>query len=89
LIDFHNRSTKTLSLQQPLPSMLIRILFASRIPMKSALVNWLPWSVFMIWGVPYLAIASCSASIGASAVMVFDSLQARTRRLAQSITALR
>lgn len=40
----HNRSTKTLLRQQPLPSMLIRMLRALRKPVNSALENWLPWS---------------------------------------------
>ena len=35
----HNRSTKTLSRQQPLPSMLIRIPWALSTPVNSALVN--------------------------------------------------
>ena len=35
----HKRSTKTLSRQQPLPSMLIRIPWALSTPVNSALVN--------------------------------------------------
>ena len=57
--------------------------------MKAVAVNWLPWSVFMISGTPWLAIASSSASTAASAARLIDSRHARTRRLAQSSTTVR
>jgi len=57
--------------------------------MNSLLVNWLPWSVFMISGVPYFVIASSNASTGASVVRLFDSRHARTRRVAQSRTTVK
>jgi len=40
--DRHSRSTKILSMQRPLPSMLIVTPPRSRTPVKSVLVNWLP-----------------------------------------------
>ena len=58
-------------------------------PLNSALVNWLPWSVLTISGLPYFAIASSTASIQKSVFMLTDSRQARTRRVAQSATAAR
>ena len=38
----HSRSTKMLSMQRPLPSMLIVISWRFKVPVKSSLVNWLP-----------------------------------------------
>jgi hypothetical protein len=52
LIVRHSRSTNTLSRQAPLPSMLIAMLLASNTLVNSALVNWLPWSVLKISGLP-------------------------------------
>ena len=45
-------STKMLSWQRPRPSMLISILCFLSTSVNSALVNWLPWSVLKISGVP-------------------------------------
>jgi hypothetical protein len=58
-------------------------------PVKAALVNWLPWSVLMISGVPKRASASSSASRQNEMSMVFDSRHASTARLAQSMIATR
>ena len=57
--------------------------------MRAKLVNWLPWSVLKISGVPWRAKASSSASVQNPASSVFDSRQARTWRLAQSMIATR
>jgi hypothetical protein len=38
----HSRSTKTLSRQAPLPSMLMAIPFLISVPVKAVPVNWLP-----------------------------------------------
>ena len=56
---------------------------------KSTEVNWLPWSVLKISGVPWRASASSRASMQKSADSVIDSRQARTFRLNQSMTAAR
>lgn len=58
-------------------------------PVKSRLVNWLPWSVLKISGLPYRASASFRASTQNRASSVFDSRQASTRRVAQSMIATR
>lgn len=80
---------KTLSIQRPRPSMLMRTLASFSTWVKRGLVNWLPWSVLKISGAPKRARASCSASMQKSASMVLDSFQASTLRVAQSITATR
>src|SRR5919112_4167920 len=58
-----SRSTKTLSRQAPLPSMLIAILFLISTLVKSWLVNWLPWTPFCLSsgdaGLIDLPVASC------------------------------
>src|ERR1035437_1289738 len=56
------RSTKTLSRHAPLPSMLMEMLLAIRTRVKASLVNWLPWSVLKMSGVPCFARASSNAS---------------------------
>src|SRR6516225_8532265 len=78
-----------LSMHRPLPSMLIVIPWSFRVPVKSSLVNWLPWSVLKISGRPYWESASPSASIQKSAPSVFDSRHASTARLTQSMTTTR
>ena len=80
---------KTLSIQRPRPSIEMRTPAWISAPVKSALVNWLPWSVLKISGLPYLASASSSAATQNEASIVFDSRQDRTARLAQSMTATR
>ena len=50
-------------------------------------VNWLPWSVLKISGLPYRASASSSATTQKDASIAFDFRQDRTARLAQSMTA--
>jgi hypothetical protein len=52
LTDRHNRSTNTLSRQQPLPSMLMAMPLSLKRPVNSLLVNWLPWSVLKMCGLP-------------------------------------
>jgi len=56
------RSMNTLSIQRPRPSIEMRTLAASNVPVKAAPVNWLPWSVLNISGLPYRASASSSAA---------------------------
>ena len=41
----------------------ILIFAAASAPVKAALVNWLPWSVLKISGVPYFASASSRAAV--------------------------
>ena len=57
--------------------------------MKSKLVNWLPWSVLRISGLPCRARAFSNGLTQNRAPMVLDSRQDSTRRLTQSITATR
>src|SRR6516162_5655207 len=85
----HNRSMKMLSIQRPLPSMLIVIPHRSSTAMNSVSVNWQPWSVLKISGRPYPASASSRASMQKSAPSVFDSRHASTARLCQSMIATR
>jgi hypothetical protein len=56
---------------------------------KAVPVNWLPWSLLKMSGLPYRASASSRAATQKSAVIVIETRQARTRRLYQSITASR
>ena len=69
--------------------MLIAMALSSSRPVNSVLVNWLPWSVLKISGLPCFASASSTASRQNPTSMVIDSRQARTRRLNQSTTAQR
>ena len=62
---------------------------AASLPVKAVEVNCEPWSVLKISGVPKRASASSSASMQKRVSRVFDSRQARTARLAQSMTATR
>ena len=57
----HSRSTKTLSRHRPLPSIDSFRPAASSGWGNSAQVNWQPWAVLKIWGVPYRAIPRCTA----------------------------
>ena len=57
--------------------------------MNTCAVNWLPWSVLHISGAGCASRASSTASTQNSLSSVFDSSQASTQRLAQSITATR
>jgi hypothetical protein len=52
---------RTLSIQNPPPSIEMRTPAAISMRVKAALVNWLPWSALKISGRPKRAIASCSA----------------------------
>ena len=71
-----------------------------KVVIQPAPVYWLPWSVFIISGLPYRAIASSSASTIADrrlqsnlprgqklASNVLESRQVKTLRVAQSIIA--
>src|SRR5262249_54619983 len=57
----HSRSMNTLSIHRPRPSIEMRIPEAASVPVKAALVNWLPWSVLKMSGRPKRASASSSA----------------------------
>ena len=80
---------KMLSMQRPLPSIEIRVPTRFSRSVQTKDVNWLPWSVFMISGGPNLWIASFNASTQKSASSVFDSRQASTFRVNQSMMATR
>lgn len=77
----------TLSIQRPRPSIDTLTPFASSRPVNRGEVNWLPWSVLKIAGCPNCAKASSSTSMQNSTSIVFDTRQASTFRVAQSITA--
>src|ERR1700726_2715870 len=72
-----------------LPSILIITPCCFSVPVKSSLVNWLPWSVLKISGRPYRESASSSASTQNSALSVFDNRHASTARLTQSMITTR
>src|SRR4051795_2425287 len=55
LTDRQSRSTNTLSRQAPRPSMLIAMALSISWPVNAVLVNWLPWSVLKISGLPWRA----------------------------------
>src|SRR5215831_15255751 len=57
----HSRSMNTLSIHRPRPSIEMRTPTAASVPVKAALVNWLPWSVLKISGLPKRANASSMA----------------------------
>jgi hypothetical protein len=79
----------TSSIQRPRPSIEILTPVAASVPVKAALVNWLPWSVLKISGRPKRAKASSSADTQNDVCIVFDRRQASTARLAQSMIATR
>jgi hypothetical protein len=56
---------------------------------RTTVVNWLPWSVLKISGLPKRAIASSSAETQNEPSMLLDSRQASTARLAQSMIVTR
>ena len=62
---------KMLSIHRPLPSIEIRTPARLSTSVNSWLVNWLPWSVLKIFGLPYLARASSKASVQKSLSSVF------------------
>ena len=68
------------------PSVEMRTPASISTPMKSALVNRLPWSVLKISGLPWLASVSSSAATRNEMSIVFDSRQDRSARLTQSMT---
>ena len=55
----------------------ILIFAAASAPVKATLVNWLPWSVLKISGVPYVASASSRAATQNETSIVFDNRHAR------------
>src|SRR5579875_2076035 len=57
--------------------MLMAMACPRRRPVKSALVNWLPWSVLKISGLPCFASASSTASRQNSTSIVIESRQAK------------
>ena len=65
---------KHISSQRPRSSMEMRMPLSCRTLVKVKLVNWLPWSVLKISGLPYFAKASSRAQTQKSASMVLDSL---------------
>jgi hypothetical protein len=79
----------TLSIHRPRPSIEMRTPAAASVPVKAALVNWLPWSVLKISGRPKRASASSSAETQNDTSIVFESRHASTVRLAQSMMATR
>src|SRR5207245_7455883 len=76
------------SIQRPRPSIEILIPAAASLPVKAALVNWLPWSVLKIFGRPKRASASSSAETQNDMSIVFDSRHASTARLAHLTLSL-
>src|SRR5262249_16738907 len=58
--------------------MLVVMAWRFRVSVKSSLVNWLPWSVLKISGLPYWQSACSSASTQKSVPSVFDSRHAST-----------
>jgi hypothetical protein len=84
-----SRSMNTLSIHRPRPSIEMRTPAPINTSVKAVLVNWLPWSVLKIPGLPERTNASCNASMQNEASRVFESRQDNTARLAQSITATR
>jgi hypothetical protein len=73
----------------PRPSIEMRTPASRRTPVNRGEVNWLPWSVLKISGLPNRSRASSSASMQKSASIVFETRHDSTFRLAQSITATR
>src|SRR4051795_9664999 len=84
----HSRSTNTLSRHRPRPSMLTATPADSSRPVHAPAVNWTPWSVLNTSGWPRPS-ASSSMSWQNPPSSVFDSRQAITYRLNQSIVAAR
>src|SRR3990170_59492 len=81
LSERHSRSMNTLSIQRPRPSMEILIPAPASVPVKTALVNWLPWSVLKMSGRPKRANACSSAATQNEVSIVFESRHASTARL--------
>src|SRR5438270_13293961 len=83
-----SRSTNTLSNARPRPSMLTATPADNSLPVNASAVNCTPWSVLNTSGRPPLK-ASSSISRQNAPSSVFDTRQANTYRLYQSITAAR
>lgn len=73
----------------PLPSIDIFMSALVKVVIHPAPLYWLPWSVFIIAGLPYRAIASSNASTQKLASNVLESHQVKTLRVAQSMIATR
>src|SRR3954449_8180100 len=84
----HSRSTNTLSRHRPRPSMLTATCADSGRPVHAPAVNCTPWSVLDTSGLPRPN-ASSNISRQNAPSSVFDSRQAMTYRLNQSIVAAR
>ena len=69
--------------------MLIAMPLLASTPVKAAPVNWLPWSVLKMSGLPWRARASSSVSTQNAASIVIESRHDSTRRLNQSSTTAR
>lgn len=85
----HGRSMNALSFQRPRPLTEILTPVAASVPVKAALVNWLPWSVLKISGRPKRVKASPSADTQNDVSIVFDRRHASTAWLAQSMIVTR
>src|SRR5258705_8246105 len=72
----------------PRRSIEMRTPAAASVPVKAVLVNWLPWSVLKMSGVPKRASASSSADTQNDTSIVFDSRHASTARLAHLTLSL-
>ena len=84
--DRHNRSMKILSRYRPRPSIDILMSALVKVVIQPAPVYWLPWSVFIISGLPYRAIVFSNAStpqrLNASTP---QRLNASTQKLASNV----
>src|ERR1700681_1143275 len=74
---------------KPLPSMLMAMAFLISTPVKVVPVNWLPWSVLKMSGLPWRARASSRVSTQNAASIVIETRHDSTRRLNQSSTTAR
>ena len=69
--------------------MLMAMAFLISTPVKVVPVNWLPWSVLKMSGLPWRARASSRVSTQNAASIVIDKRHDSTRRLNQSSTTAR
>jgi hypothetical protein len=60
-----------------------------KVVIHPATVYWQPWSIFIIAGLPYRAVASSNGSTQKLASNVLESRQVKTLRVAQSMIATR
>jgi hypothetical protein len=85
----HKRSGKMLSKQRPFPSMLIRIPAICSRPVNASLVNWHPWSLLNISGRRLVANAPSNATKQKSVSGLADTSHDNTKRLCQSMIAVK